>query len=448
MEAGRPQRACLLSYDDEELSIPKHYFRSREIDMWVRNRMTRVLSILAALLCCEVPFNMAQQSSSAAPSGNAAQTGANPSQTTPAKGVPSEQSPSASDGNAITRASQTGAAPKKTESPAGSDQDDVPEVPGFQTRVLKAGEKVPERENKLYEDWSKPELTPGMKWDVVPLGTADGDGFTRQLLTAQWREMDPIDLWIIKPKGIKNPPVILYLYSSNGSNSQYKNDDVCKFLAKDGFAAVGFVSAITEQRFHDRPLRETFVSQLQEGLGSTVHDVQMILNYLQKRGDFDMQRVGMWGDGSGASIAIMAAAVDPRIKTLDLLDPWGDWPDWLAQSSLVPEERRSLFLTPGFLGTVEDLEPMKALAKLTTQKVRLQYITEGVTVTPAAARQKMEAAAPQNVQIVHYDTLKRFSEIASKGVELNWIKNEVALSPLAEDESTRKASLTNKTSEQ
>jgi hypothetical protein len=374
--------------------------------MWARNQRKKVLSIVILGLCCEVPFSAAQQSLSAPSAGKAAQTS------------------------------------------GGNDQQSAPEIPGFQTRVLKEGEKVPERENKLYEDWSKPELTPGMKWDVVPLGTADGDGFTRQLLTAQWREMDPMDLWIVRPKNVQNPPVILYLYSSNGSNSRYRNDEFCKFLTKDGFAAVGFVSALTEQRFHDRPMRESFVSQLQESLGSTVHDVQMILNYLQKRGDFDMQRVGMWGDGSGASVAIMAAAVDPRIKTLDLLDPWGDWPDWLAQSSLVPDERRALFLRPQFLGTVEDLEPMKALGKLTTQKVRLEYITEGVTVTPAAARKKMEAAAPPNVEIVHYASSKQFSEIAAKGIEFDWIKNEVARSHRLEQESaTRKAFLTGNSSE-
>jgi hypothetical protein len=375
--------------------------------MGARNQRKKVLSILIVVLCCEVGFSVAQQSSSAPSPGKAAQTS------------------------------------------SGNDQDNAPVIPGFQTRVLKEGEKVPERENKLYEDWSKPELTPGMKWDVVPLGTADGEGFTRQLLTAQWREMDPMDLWIVRPKNIQNPPVILYLYSSNGSNSRYKNDDFCRFLTKDGFAAVGFVSALTEQRFHDRPMRESFVSQLQESLGSTVHDVQMILNYLQKRGDFDMQRVGMWGDGSGASVAIMAAAVDPRIKTLDLLDPWGDWPDWLAGSSLVPDERRALFLRPQFLGTVEDLEPMKALSKLMTQKVRLEYIAEGVTVTPPAARQKMEAAAPPNVEIVHYDSSKQFSEIAAKGIEFDWIKSEVGRSHRLEQESaTQKASLTSKSPQQ
>jgi hypothetical protein len=415
--------------------------------MSAQNAVARI-SIVSVLLFSAVAFSMAQQSSSAPPSGNAAQIDPNQSPTAPAKAAPWEQSPSVSKGNTRANASQTAAATDSTAPSVGKDDNNVPEVPGFETRVLKDGEKVPERENKLYEDWSKPELTPGMKWDVVPLGTNEGNGFTRQLLTAQWREMDPIDLWIVKPKGVTKPPVILYLYSSNGSNSRYKDDDFCKFLTRDGFAAVGFVSALTEQRFHDRPTRESFVSQLQESLGSTVHDVQMILNYLEKRGDLDMQRIGMWGDGSGASIAILAAAVDPRIKTLDLLDPWGDWPDWLAQSSLVPDERRPLFLTPQFLGTVQDLEPMKALAKLTTQKVRLQSIAEGVTVTPALARQKMEAAAPPNVQMVHYDTLKQFSEIASKGVEFDWIKREVERSHRAEhDAASRIASLTKNNNE-
>jgi hypothetical protein len=41
--------------------------------------------------------------------------------------------------------------------------------------------------------------------------------------------------------------------------------------------------------------------------------------------------------GSGASIAILASAADPRIKVLDTLDSWGDWPVWLADSPFVPE---------------------------------------------------------------------------------------------------------------
>jgi len=87
-------------------------------------------------------------------------------------------------------------------------------------------------------------------------------------------------------------------------------------------------------------MKQWFVSELQEALASSTHDVQMVLNYLDTRGDIDMEYIGVFGQGSGGSIAILAAAADPRISTLQLLDPWGDWPDWLKSSEAIPENER------------------------------------------------------------------------------------------------------------
>ncbi len=302
----------------------------------------------------------------------------------------------------------------------------APEVPGAKLIVLKDGEKIPQRVDRDYEDWSSPALPPHMKHGAIPLAAGNFDRFTRQIVQVQWRELDPIDLWVIKPKGATKPPVILYLYSYPSTNARYMDVKFCEFLTKNGFAAVGFVSALTEDRFHDRPRSEWFVSELQESLATSAHDVQMILNYLDARGDLDMTRVGMWGDGSGASIAIMAGATDPRIKALDLLDPWGDWPDWLAKSSLVPEKQRAGYLTPEFLKKVDNLDPVKWLPQVKTQQVRLQYIQQGVTVTPDVVREKMEAVAPSNVKLVHYENTKAFvSEVASGGKGFDWIKERL-----------------------
>ena len=320
-------------------------------------------------------------------------------------------------------AQQTAPAPTAS----GSNKDaDKPAISGSQTVVVKDEKDIPKRKKPEYEDWSKPELPAGMRMEAVPLLKSEQNGFTREMIEVQWRDLDPIDLWVIKPAGVKNPPVILYLYSYIGSNARYKNDEFCQFVTRNGFAAVGFVSGMTEQRFHDRPMRDTFVNQLQEALATTTHDVQMILNYLAKRGDLDMTRVGMWGDGSGASVAIMAAAVDSRIKALDLLDPWGDWPEWLAKSSLVPESERADLLKPVFLKMVENLDPVNYLPQLKTQHVRLQQIRQGVTVTPDVVREKMEAAAPSNVSIVRFENLKQFlTDVASKGTGFDWIKGRL-----------------------
>jgi hypothetical protein len=294
---------------------------------------------------------------------------------------------------------------------------------GSETRTI---EHLPQRHDLLYEDWRKPTLTPGMQSDVELIDRQEEHGFIRELLHAQWRDLDPIDLWVIRPANVKNPPVVLYLYSYPSTNDRYKDPKFCEFLTRNGVAAVGFVSALTDQRFHDRPTADWFVSQLTESLGTTAHDVQMTLNYLATRKDVDMTRVGIWGDGSGAAIAILAAGVDPRIKVLDLLNPWGDWANWLAKSTLVPEKEREKYLKPDFLKSLEELEPVKYLPTLTNRQIRIQHI-DNVTITPAQVREHIEAAAPANAKIVRYPTTKAFfTEVGATGKGFAWIQDQVA----------------------
>jgi hypothetical protein len=114
-----------------------------------------------------------------------------------------------------------------------------------------------------------------------------------------------------------------------------------------------------------------------------------------------MNRVGMFGMGSGASIAIMAARADSRIKTLDLSDPWGDWPDWLRESPVVPEGERSKYLTQEFLKSVAPLDPVAYLPSLKTQSVRLQQtLTE--RATPKVAKERIVGAVPDPSELVKY----------------------------------------------
>src|ERR1700733_4016955 len=225
------------------------------------------------------------------------------------------------------------------------------------------------------EDWTSPALSASHLKPVSPLGGFLDDthpGYTVELLQLQWRWGDQIDLYVMKPKGVKNPPVILNLYGYPADTDAYKNEVFQSALIKDGFAAVGFVSALTGHRYHDRPMKEWFLSELQESLGASAHDVQMVLNYLAARGDLDMNRVGIFGQGSGGSIAILASAADPRIKVLDVLDPWGDWPIWMATSPFVPEDERGNYVRPEFLRKASALEPLEWMSKIQAKKFRLQ----------------------------------------------------------------------------
>ena len=245
--------------------------------------------------------------------------------------------------------------------------------------------------------------------------------FERELIRVQWRPGDPIDLYVIRPKGAKNPPVVLYLYSFPSENDRFRDNRYCERLVKNGVAAVGFVSALTGPRIRgNRPMKQWFISELQESLVTTTHDVQLILNYLETRGDLDMTRVGMFGQGSGGTIAIMAAVADPRLKALDLLNPWGDWPDWLAKSPLVPKAEQANFLQPDFLKRVEPLDPVLLLPTLKSRAVRIQIVDAEADATTGSTG-KILAAAPASAKIAHFPDGHAMYAVSSDGRLFEWL---------------------------
>jgi cephalosporin-C deacetylase-like acetyl esterase len=274
------------------------------------------------------------------------------------------------------------------------------------------------------EDWGSISIPPN-SLKATPALVAERDDyptFVREMIELEWRPGDPIHLFLILPKGQPKPPVILYLYGFPSGTDRFLDDDLCKFLAQDGYAAAGFVSALTGQRYHNRGMKEWFISELQESVGSSVHDVQMILNYLAGRGDVDTTRAGMFGEGSGATIAILAAAADPRIKALDLVDPWGDWSDWLDKSTLIPNDERADYLKPEFLKKVAPLDPVEWFQKVKVP-VRLQYLTDPL-VTPQIVRERVASAAPPQTKIVSYkDAVAQYKAASLKFFD--WIKGQL-----------------------
>lgn len=268
---------------------------------------------------------------------------------------------------------------------------------------------------------------------------AEFPSFTREMIQVRWRAHDPIELYVIRPKGVRKPRPVLYLYSYPSETNRFLDNDYCERITKGGYAAVGFVSALTGQRYHDLPMKEWFVSDLQQSLVHSAHDVQMILSYLSDRGDFDLSEVGMFGQGSGGTIAILAASADPRIRALDLLDPWGDWPDWLAKSSLVPEEERPSYLKPEFLAGVAPLDPVRVLPELTTQAIRLQFVADTM-ITPPIAKERIASAAPSKANVIRYQSTRELYNATGGGRLFDWIKQElkepVAQLPPSRQEST------------
>jgi hypothetical protein len=277
------------------------------------------------------------------------------------------------------------------------------------------------------EDWDSLSLeTSSLRPEAPVIGAKDQTAdFTRELIQVHWRFGDPIDLWVIKPRGIEKPPVVLYLYGYPSETDRFRDDRYCRRVTRGGFAAVGFVSALTGQRYHDIPMRQWFVSELQQALVETAHDVQMIIDYLSTRGDMDMKRIGMFGQGSGGTIAILAAAVDPRIKALNLIDPWGDWPDWMAKSARIPEVERPTYVKPEFLKQLAPFDPIQWLPKLNSRPVRILDVMDD-PITPVICKKKIEAAVVgASTQIVKFDDVHGLRAASNDGNAFQWIKEQL-----------------------
>lgn len=253
--------------------------------------------------------------------------------------------------------------------------------------------------------------------------------YTRERVRVGWRPHDAFDLYVALPKGVKKPPVILYLYSFPESSARFQGEQWYEGVAKDGYAAVGFVSALTAERAEQRPRDEWFVGLLQESLAASVHDVQMILNYLDSRGDLDMNRVGMFGTGSGATIAILASATDSRIKAMDVFNPWGDWPAWAAKSWVIPEEERgdltrNKYLDPEFLKVVAPLDPVRWLPNVKAKSLRIQSVQSEATVPPETEK-KIAEAAPDWAEINQFRNYRVWMSI-DHGTEIfAWLRKEL-----------------------
>jgi hypothetical protein len=293
----------------------------------------------------------------------------------------------------------------------------------------------------VVEDWTSPSLSKSNLRPVRPLLgyiNQQHPTYTVELLRVQWRWGDPIDLYVMKPTGVKKPPVIVYLYGYPADTQIFKEEEFQNTVTKDGFAAVGFMTALTGHRYHDIPMKKWFVSELQQCLAVSAHDVQMVLDYLETRGDLDMNRVGVYAQWSGSTIGILASAVDPRIKVLDTLDPWGDWPTWMATSPFVPENERPNYVKPEFLAKVATLEPLQWMPKIQAKKFRFQqrgYETE----TPAAAKDKLRAAVPPGTTVAFYKTPEDFNKAVGDDGSRSLVWIEQQLRSLPESDGAPKA---------
>ena len=293
---------------------------------------------------------------------------------------------------------------------------------GTASQDKKPGALAPSLE-EVVEDTTQLRLEGSRLFPVKPflVEKDELDSFTRELLVVQWRPNDPIYLYLMLPKGVNNPPVVFYLYSYPFELEVFRNDQLCRALTAGGVAAAGFCSALTGHRYKDRPMKQWFVSELQESLVLTIHDVDMMIAYLSSRDDLGTSQIGVVGHGSGGTIAVLAAALNSKVKAVDVINPWANWPDWMRQSTLIPEEERANFLKPDYLSRISYLDPLVWLPKLADKPLELQLIMSDPQ-NPEACLRSIAKAAPAGARVIQFPDSRVYAESFTNGHAFDWIK--------------------------
>ncbi len=127
--------------------------------------------------------------------------------------------------------------------------------------------------------------------------------------------------------------------------------------------------------------------------------------------------------------------MDRRIKVLDIIDPWGDWPTWMATSPFVPEEERAEYVKTEFLKKAAALDPVEWLPKIQAKKFRLQDAVFELN-PPKSAKEKLRAAVPPHATVLIYKTPEEFNTVVRGKKELDWIQHELRSLPDTETAST------------
>ena len=102
-------------------------------------------------------------------------------------------------------------------------------VPAVRAQLTPASPPLADPADKRFQDVREDMTSPGLATSHLkpaqPLEfVTDNPRYTSELVRVQWRWGDPIDLYVIKPKGVKQPPVILYLYGYPTDTGIFKND--------------------------------------------------------------------------------------------------------------------------------------------------------------------------------------------------------------------------------
>ena len=171
-----------------------------------------------------------------------------------------------------------------------------------------------------------------------------------------------------------------------------------QFLEEAGeLAAAGVTSLLPQGRF-PWTIDPTGSTADIEEIGREVARLRAGLDLLAARPEVDPSRLAVVGHDFGGMLAILAAADDPRVRSLVVIAATPRWSDWFLPFWPIAEDRIE------YLAATRDLDPIERIAAVAPRPILLQFGERDWFIAPMSAWGFRRAAGgEETVELKMYD---------------------------------------------
>jgi len=174
-----------------------------------------------------------------------------------------------------------------------------------------------------------------------------------------------------------------------------------QFLDEAGeLARLDVVSLLPQGRFPWTKDPSGSAADIEE-IGAEVARLRAGLDLLAARPEVDPARLAVVGHDFGGMLAILAAAEDPRVRSLVVIAATPRWSDWLLPFWPIAEDRIE------YLRATRDLDPIERIAAVAPRPILLQFGERDWFIAPMSAWsfRRASGAAPddERVELKMYD---------------------------------------------
>ncbi|MGB9718549.1 MAG: alpha/beta hydrolase family protein [Thermoproteota archaeon] len=210
------------------------------------------------------------------------------------------------------------------------------------------------------------------------------------------------------PSGPGKHPCVVFLHGYGGSK-----EDILSFaslVAAEGYAVIAIDAEFHgERREEGKELYSPNLEESVKGIIQTIIDLRRAVDYLETRGEIDVERIGYVGGSMGGILGAIFIGVEPRVKAAALLVAGGNMSLMIMRSQhpAIPAIRKYLeeqgITYRELQESLNPVDPLNFIGKFAPRPVAFHF-GKNDRIVPAEAGEQLYKAAGEPKQVYWYDS--------------------------------------------